>query len=96
MPFTQQILPCRSGTEEQYGELENLLDDVTYLDDMQKENTKTKAGKQLVVEKNKKQADMFRDAAMNCMRDSKSILKIKVIPEGKCCHFHFEDDYDQN
>ena len=83
MCFMQHIVPCRLGTEEQYGDLENLLDDVTsYLDDMQKETTNTKARKQLVVEENKRQADMFRDAAMNCMRDSKSILKMKIMREG--------------
>ena len=37
----------RSGTEEQYGEMEQLLDDMSYKNDMEKEKSSGKASKQL-------------------------------------------------
>jgi hypothetical protein len=51
----------RSGTEEQYGELHQLLDDASaYITDMQNKKTATKARKQLQEELDRNNAEQFR------------------------------------
>jgi hypothetical protein len=51
----------RSGTEEQYGELQQLLDDASaYITDMQNKKTATKARKQLQEELDRNNAEQFR------------------------------------
>ena len=64
-----QLIFLRSGTEEQYGEIEQLLDDISaFLDDMHKTTTTKKKKEEL----DRKSAEMFRDAAMVSMRESRS------------------------
>ena len=62
----------RSGTEEQYGELRQLLDDAsTYITDMQNRKAATKARKGLQEELDRNNAEKFRDDAMLTMRESR-------------------------
>jgi hypothetical protein len=64
-----QLFFLRSGTEEQYGETEQLLDDISaFLDDMHKTTTTKKKEEEL----DRTSAEMFRDAAMVSMRESRS------------------------
>jgi hypothetical protein len=69
----------RSGTEEQYGELQQLLDDGSaYITDMQNKKTATKVRKQLQEELDRNNAEQFRDDAMVAMRESKLIVGINA------------------
>ena len=62
----------RSGTEEQYGELQQLLDDAsTYITDMKNRKAATKARKELQEELDRNNAEKFRDDAMLTMRESR-------------------------
>ena len=73
----------RSGTEEQYGELQQLLDDASaYITDMQNKKTAAKARKQLQEVLDRNNAEQFRDDAMVAMRESKLIVGINAGDRG--------------
>ena len=64
-------LIVRSGTEEQYNEIHQLLDDIrAYIDDLQQQSKKGKKKD----EKDKQKATEFRDKAMETLKRSKLFL----------------------
>ena len=70
--FISCFLYHRSGTEEQYGELHQLLDDASaYITDMQNNKATKKAKKQLQEDLYRSNAERFRDDAMLTMRQSR-------------------------
>ena len=70
--FISCFLYHRSGTEKQYGELHQLLDDASaYITDMQNNKATKKAKKQLQEDLHRSNAEKFRDDAMLTMRQSR-------------------------
>ena len=70
--FISCFLDHSSGTEEQYGELHQLLDDASaYITDMQNNKATKKAKKQLQEDLDRSNAERFRDDAMLTMRQSR-------------------------
>ena len=70
--FISCFLDRSSGTEEQYGELHQLLDDASaYITDMQNNKATKKAKKQLQEDLDRSNAERFRDDAMLTMRQSR-------------------------
>ncbi|CAH3043942.1 unnamed protein product [Porites lobata] len=61
----------KAGTEEQYNEIHQLLDDIrVYLDDLQQQSKKGKKKD----EQDRKKANEFRDKAMETLKRSKLLL----------------------
>ena len=66
------FLCYRSGTEEQYGELQQLLDDAcTSITDIQNRKAATKARKELQEELDRNNTEKFRDNAMLTVIESR-------------------------
>lgn len=70
----------RSGTEEEYSEINQLMEDAaTYNNDFQKEKAEQRNTNKAKEERDKQQGLAFRDAAMNTLRRSKAKLKQKRL-----------------
>ena len=66
------ILLDRSGTEEDYNELNQLMEDAaSYLTDMQKEEVSKKITKKAKDDEDKQKGIELRDAAMKTLKQSK-------------------------